>query len=302
MKSTHAYLLAAVIVGTGMNYGCEADESAPTRPRTQNILTPDQNAKDNAEKRETEPPKRDLPTGGAEFPGQSRAAPAPEAGKPVVLADSTGGAESKGAGFQSPVDTYNANFYNNGPVPPLNPKPGQQPTPGSAPVPGTAWSVGFDWGEIAPLNSYPHRAWPDDQTTYVQADVKHNPVYYFSIEPHLPVKQNDGSYEGNAWNGIIEFPWFYANTAALPVLMVLDPPFQQRTTERLSENPVFLGHLPTEGDVVPAPFQGIIQWEYPFLQKDSLNPNDPTYNELPKGQNNIPEAPFDMPSATQPAQ
>ena len=40
-----------------------------------------------------------------------------------------------------------------------------------------------------------------------------------------------------------------------------------------------------------APFQGTIQWEYPFLQKDSMNPNDPTYNELPMGQNNIPAAP-----------
>jgi hypothetical protein len=44
MKSTHAILLAAVIATSGMNFGCEADESAPTRPRTQSILTPDQNA------------------------------------------------------------------------------------------------------------------------------------------------------------------------------------------------------------------------------------------------------------------
>ena len=306
MKLTHAFLLAAAVVASGMSVGCEADESAPTRPRTQNILTPDQKARDNAEKREIEPQKRDLPTGGAEFPGQSRATPTEESGdNPVVLADA---GSSDGVGFRTPVDTYTKNNYGNGPVPPLNQKPGQQPTPGSAAVPGTPWSVDFDWGEIAPLDNYPHRAWPDDQTTYVQADVKHNPVYYFNIQPHLPVKQNDGSYQGEAVSGIIEFPWFYVNTAALPVLMILDPPLAQRTTERLSENPVYLGHLPTSGDIVPSPPPGVIEWRYPFLEKNSRNPNDPTYNEPATTQTYVippaePVAPEPAPApATQPSQ
>ena len=311
MKSTHAFLLATVVVGTGMNYGCEADESAPTRPRTQNILTPDEKAKDNAEKREIEPQKRDLPTGAQEFPGQSRATPSEmpgdEADKPVVLADagSAGAADSsKGTGFQTPIDDYTKYNYGNGPVPPLNTKPGQQPTPGSTAVPGTSWTLDHYWGEIAPLESAPHRAWPDDQTTYVQADVKHNPLYYFSIQPHLPVKQNDGSYKGDAVSGIIEFPWFYVNTAALPVLMILDPPLQQRTTERLSESSVYLGHLPAGGEVVPSPTPGIIQWRYPFLEKEARNPNDPTLNEPATTQTDeIPPTPMEGPApATQPSQ
>ena len=75
-------------------------------PRTQGILTPDEKAKENAEKREIEPQKRELPTGGgAEFPGQSRANPELQPGdKPVVLAADAGssnGAESKDEGVRA---------------------------------------------------------------------------------------------------------------------------------------------------------------------------------------------------------
>jgi hypothetical protein len=280
MKLTHALLLSAAVVGTGMMFGCEADESAPTRPRTQNVLTPDDNARNNAEKRETEEQKRELPTGRSEFPGQSRVTPKemPAGDKPVVLADDAGGSGGGWGTFRTPTDQYKLSSNGKGPVPPLNPKPGQQPTPGSAQVPGTPWAIDFDWGEIAPLENVPHRAWPDDQTTYVQADVKHNPVYYFSLATVLGVK-NDGSYVSEGQQGLIDFPWFYLNTAALPVLMILEPPLQQRTTEYLAQNPVYLGHQPAGGDIVPSPPPGRIEWRYPFLEKNSRNPNDPSYNE-----------------------
>ncbi|MGN6367569.1 MAG: hypothetical protein ACTHN5_04845 [Phycisphaerae bacterium] len=305
MKLTQAVLLAGVVVASGAYFGCEADESAPTRPRTQGILAPDEKAKDNAEKRETEEQKRDLPTGRSEFPGQSRVDPEqmPAGERPVVLADAGGSKPAGWSGFATPIDNYTNDNYGGGPVPPLNPKPGANPTPGSAPVPGTPWHVDFDWGEIGPLAGVEHRAWPEDGTSYVAADVKHDPVYYFSILPQVG-HVNNGSWQGNAWSGIVEIPWFYLNTAALPVLMVLDPPLQQRTTERLSQNPVYLGYLPAGGEVVPAPTEGRIEWRYPFLEKQSRNPNDTTYNEPATTQTeNIPTAePAVPPPATQPAQ
>ncbi|HUO09544.1 MAG TPA: hypothetical protein VM008_14640 [Phycisphaerae bacterium] len=283
--SAHAVLLAAAVLATGMMNGCEADESAPTRPRTQNILTPDEKAKENADKRVTEPEQREMPTGRTEFPGQSRATPKPTpnapGSTPIVTADAGSWTWSH---FRTPTNDYDQYNYGGGPVPPLNEHPGKAPTPGSTPVPGTPWSIGHYWGEIAPLDNYPHRAWPDEQVTYVDPLVKHNPVYFYDLQKQLPITQNDGTYAGDLGTTAIEFPWFYVNTVALPVLMVLEPPLAQRTTERLSQNPVYLGFLPSSGAIIPSPQPGVIEWKYkPDYNYDVDNTSAP--EKAPAGTN-----------------
>src|SRR5271169_423310 len=235
MKTTLSMFIASAVVASGMMVACEADESAPTRPRTQNILpVPTEKAKENAEQRELEPPQRSLPTGGgSEYPGQSRATPAsPAPGDvPIVTADAGSTQMVPYGSFRTPTTDYNQDNYNNGPVPHIPENPGTTPMTGSTPVPNTPWSIDHSWGEVLQLQNYPHRAWPDEQTTYVAANVKNNPVYYFDLQPHLPIMQNNGSYATDVGTTAIEFPWFYANTAALPILMVLEPPLARRTSE-----------------------------------------------------------------------
>ncbi len=119
-----------------------------------------------------------------------------------------------------------------------------------------------------PLENYPHRAWPDEQTTYKAAVVKHKPVYFFDIENEIPIKTK-GDSVGNWAGAAIEIPWFYANAALLPVLMVLEPPLVQRTTERLGQDPIYFGYLPEGGDIIPSPTPGVIKWDYPFLRPDA---------------------------------
>jgi hypothetical protein len=117
------------------------------------------------------------------------------------------------------------------------------------------------------LQDVPHRAWPDTTAHYEVATVKHNPVYYYNVQPLLNVEQNNGTTWGDWVSNVYEIPWFYLNTAALPVLMVLEPPLAQRTTERTGGDPNFHGHLPEQGIVVPTPAPGQLQWEYPKLKE-----------------------------------
>jgi hypothetical protein len=284
MKSTHthALLLAGAVLLTGMMIGCETDESAPTRPRTENILTPDEKAKENADKRVTEPEQREMPTGRTEFPGQSSATPKQtpnvSGSNPVVTADA---GSWSWPFFQTPLDDYSRYNYGGGPVPPLNEHPGQTPTPGSTSVPGTPWSIDHYWGEIAPLDNYPHRAWPDEQVTYPAPLVKHNPIYYFSLQQQMSVSQNDGTYWGDVKSAAIEFPWFYVNTVALPVLMVLEPPLAQRTTQELNGDVVYLGHLPSGGDIIPSPQPGIIEWRYDRETLEEITPTTNNTEQIP---------------------
>jgi hypothetical protein len=355
------YTLAAASVialaGATLLTGCEGDESAPTRPRTQNVLAPDAKAKDNAFNRETETPKRDLPTSGAEFPGQSRATPAPFPGEPTVItaasAGASGGASgatggsAAGAGgspnansanvsgalagangiaspgsaanpsaranlnpfpygsFQSPESTYsNMNYGLTGNLPSLPANPSSTPAAGSTAVPNIGLTLGNSWGEVLPLDNAAHRAWPEMSTSYVAADVKHNPVYYFNIQDHLPALANNSGWVGSWTSNALEVPWFYANTAALPLLMVLEPPFAQRTTDRLGNDPLYFGYLPKGGDIIPSPTPGTIKWDYPFLKQSEENPNSDQISTQPattQTQGIAPVAPtLDTPATTAP--
>lgn len=266
MKTTATCLLALAVVSTGLLAGCEVDESAPTRPRTQNFFTPDENAQNNAEHRALEKPKRDLPTGNTEFPGQSKAN---SADPQVITAD-----------FHTPVTHYDADVYNDGPIPHIPANPGTAPMVGSTPVPGTGWSIDHAWGQGLTLEDYPHRDWPAMSTNYVSGAVHHNPTYYFNLQSRLPIAQNDGSYGGSWISNLIEVPWFYANSLAVPVLMVIECPFSQRTSENLSHDPNFRGHLPSTGQIVPSPQPGVITWA-PFVTGEMNNATQPSTNPTP---------------------
>ncbi|HVS70684.1 MAG TPA: hypothetical protein VHQ47_05455 [Phycisphaerae bacterium] len=244
-------------VGTAaMMTGCDADMSAPTRPRTRNVLGPQNGGQQNAEQREEEAPARAVPQDrGGEFPGQSKG---PAGG---------GKGEGRVATLSSvnlPVTQFNTDFYK-GMIPHLPEKPPAHPTIGSVPVAGTGWRVQFWWGENLPMESYPHRNWPESQTTYQAAQVKHDPTYYWYFQDFVPgANKNVGTFAGDYYSDLYEVPWFYVNTAILPALMVIQEPFSQVRTERLGADPIYLGYLPP-GPIVPSPPPGEITWEYPFL-------------------------------------
>jgi hypothetical protein len=162
-----------------------------------------------------------------------------------------------------------------GPLSHLPSNPGTTPIAGRTPVPDTGWAIDHSWGQGLVLQDAPHRAWPDTQGHYVTGDVKHNPTYFFNVQPYLNMQQNNGSTQGDWISNLVEVPWFYLNAAALPVLMVLEPPLAQRTSDRVSQDPNFLGHLPEAGVVVPTPVPGELRWTYPFLNPDGSVKNKP---------------------------
>jgi hypothetical protein len=326
MNNIYALATASVlvIVGSSLLAGCEADESAPSRPRAQGVLAPDEKAKDNAFNRETEAPKRDLPTSGAEFPGQSSITPVLLPGERTVITAAAGGAGGSGANgmassgsaatpsaqanvnvlpygtFKAPESVYNGiNYGTPGNLPALQTNPSYTPTPGSTAVPNISLTLSHSWGEVLPLKNYPHRDWPQTQTTYVAADVKHNPVYYFDIQDQTPIA-NNGSWVDSWTSNALEVPWFYLNTLALPVLMVLEPPFEQRTTERLGSDPLYFGYLPQGGAIIPSPTPGIIKWEYPFLNAAEENASADQISTQPATKE-TPDVPAVAPTLETPA-
>src|SRR5262245_32064830 len=112
--------IAALAAATTTLVACEVDESRPTRPRTSNPWGPDQNAKDNAEKRALEEPGRPMPVGsGSDTPTILNKAdiPLPEE-KPVVLlqASPAGGtaAPTAAVAAEQPANAATPVVANNG--------------------------------------------------------------------------------------------------------------------------------------------------------------------------------------------
>jgi hypothetical protein len=280
MTSSRILAAAALCAAFSLLAACEADDSLPTRPRTaidNNFLAPSDKAKQNAEQRNLEKPARQLPINGTDLPGQS----ALDVTSSVVTLDSvpaSGGSDSLISGFSGPsglhaightsgpTTAYNRDNYPSV-IPHLPNPPGSVPATGSTPIPGGDWAVDHSWGQNLTLTNYPHRNWAPTTAVYQTATIAHNPTYYFNLQEHLPVKQNDGTLRGDLRSTSYEIPWFYLNTAALPILMVLEPPLAQRTTAVPERNPDFMGHLP-EGPTVPSPIPGVLKWEYPFLNPD----------------------------------
>jgi hypothetical protein len=139
---------------------------------------------------------------------------------------------------------------------------------GSTPLPDGDWAVDHSWGQGLTLTETPHRNWPTTTATYKTANVLINPTYYFNIQEHIAVPQNNGTYCGDVTSTFYEVPWFYLNTLALPVLMALEPPLAVRHADYPSQDPVFLGYLPTGGPIFPSPYPGTLQWSYGFLNPD----------------------------------
>jgi hypothetical protein len=189
--------------------------------------------------------------------------------------------------YQGRTTNYSRDTYV-GPLPHLPSNPGTVPMQGQTPVPGTGWAIDHSWGQGLVLTDAPHRAWPETKGIYESGRVKHNPAYYYNLQPYLDVTQPNGSYSGDWLSNLYEVPWFYLNTAALPVLMILEPPLAQRTTDRVSQDPNYLGHLPEAGAVVPTPVPGELRWEYPFLNPDGSVKERPGQPFTPGGPGTAP--------------
>ncbi len=253
MKLTIAGVLAMAVMGLFMT-GCIEDDSLPSRPRTR-IITEDEKAQENAEKRTNEAPRRELPTSGAETPGGSKA----ESIEPKTVA--------------LLGDMYGGNYHYAGSLPMLPEKPGTVPTVGFTMVPGTKLAIEHSWGEVLPLVNYQHRPWADTQTTYVPANVKVNPVLFFNLSDKVNVPKPECDYGTDFVNAHLDVPWFYVNTVALPVLMLMECPWGQKTAGRLGQDPNYLGYLPKGGEIVPAPVPGEFKYDYDFL------PNPPSQTQ-----------------------
>jgi hypothetical protein len=266
--------------------GCDIDDSAPSRPRTANFLTPNNTAQENAEQRSLEPPKREMPTGGAEFPGQSAlpfptdsiltldAAPGPATQPlhptfprfPISGFYGPSGLDAIG-NTTGPVDTYTRDTYPKL-LPHLPPNPGAVPMKEATLIPGSDWAVDWSWGQGLTLPAPPHRNWRPITATYQVADAPHAPTYYFDLQKHVDVPQYNGTYLSDLCSAAGQDIWFFLSTANLPLLMVLESPDAVRYTHTYSQDPNFTGYLAAAGPVVPAPYPGAITWEYSFLNPD----------------------------------
>ncbi len=295
-------LTLAVVSAAGLLAACETDDSLPTHPRTANFLTPDSNAQQNAERKALERPSQGTPGVGAEIPGQSAVVPA-AAGKVATLDAGVAPAAASTtpnfhiSGFSGPSGwdavgqthgpetVYQHDSMYPGLIPHLPENPGTTPMIGSVMAPDGDWAIDFAWGQGLTLKDYPHRPWAPTTAVYQDGTVTHNPVYYFNLPDHTSMPPA-GPRTQEITNAVIGFPWFLANTLALPVLMVLEPPLAVRTTSRGLGDPNYMGSIPTGGGVVPVPEQGTLRWDYPFMNADgTIKPP----KDLPKSETVQPE-------------
>ena len=68
-----------------------------------------------------------------------------------------------------------------------------------------------------------------------------------------------------------DVPWAFAETLALPVLMVEQEPLAQETTWWPVSDRVYEGYLPASGPVVPAPTAGTIEWTHEEISTPATN-------------------------------
>lgn len=278
----HLCLALALISVSGSLAACESDESLPTRPRT-GFLTPDAQAQQNAERKALEGPSRTrVPGGGPEFPGQQSASAAVPAENIVTLdaqatrpptnpdfpiRDFTGpsGWDAWGHTY-GPTTEYKRDMYK-GVLPHLPVNPGTTPVAGSIMAPDGDWTIENSWGQGLVLENYPHRPWPKTTATYQSGITTHNPTYFFNLQDHTAIPQEGSQRRQDVQSALVEIPWFYLNTLATPIFMLLEPPLAVRTTERVSVDPTYQGNVPS-GPVVPVPVAGTLRWDYPFMNPD----------------------------------
>jgi len=263
-KMTNIVLALAVAVSVGVLGGCESDPSAPKRPRTYlSPVSPDEKAKENAQKRELETPNREVPNG-KEFPGASSVGGTPIITAGVVAKDLSAPIPTNGSSGRFPENRYENNWYT-GLLPHLPEDPGSEPMTGSTRAPLSDQWIDHSWGQVMTLKDVPRRNWPAITANYLAANVKYNPVYFTTLQNRLPVRQNDGSYKGDWINVLYEVPWSFAQILVTPGYMFWENPLSQVTGQRLGWDPNYFGFLPPNGTAVPQPVTGVIKWDYPFL-------------------------------------
>jgi len=255
-------------VAAGLLAGCEADDSLPSRPRTGTIFTADPKAQDNAERRSLEAPQRQMPPAAPNSPASPppRHHPDPH----VITLDAPANTPAPTPQPQFPHlwllrppharaighTTGPETTYTRDSIPasfPTCPQPRTIPMTGSTPIPGGDWSVDHSWGQGLTLTQAPTQL-AQTTVTYQQIDGKNNPLYYFKLAGTHRRQTRQWLVRGDIRSTLYEMPWFYANTIALPVLMVLEPP-SPSAAQRPSQDPIFTGYLPTAGPIVPAPPQ-----------------------------------------------
>lgn len=269
MTSRLIFTASIALLATAGLSAC-ADESAPNRRGIERPpLFAGQGGMDNADKRENEPHQRDLPTGGGqEFPGQSRL-DTPSDASVVTLADlgitavntpvpATGPATQMA--FPAPTTPPPQ-----GDISTMDPRQPYAVRGRTMVVPNTGGlAIPPTWGDPIVLKSYPHRPYADTTVTYASGRVLHNPFYYTQAFPYeYNPTLGAGRSTGMSYQDFLEIPWFYGQSLALPVLMVIDPPLAQRSTVWNTSNPLDHGKLPPAGAIVPAPWPGEIRYSVP---------------------------------------
>ena len=243
MKSPQILSALAAALAVAAFVGCQSvDESAPSHPRVANFLTPDQKAKDNAEHRELEPPKREMPTGtGREFPGQSLAPASPA----IITAAGFGAPGALRTGFRPHLHTQAKNA----------------PAVGETLVPGVQYPVEHSWGQVLPLAEYRHRPWPNTSVTFLSPGTEGNPTYFAPISAKCS-RLNNGTTLADIGATAVDPIWGVGEILFLPVNMCLQCPLARVRSVDPYAAPNYAGFLPQPGPVDPAPYPGTIAWTY----------------------------------------
>jgi hypothetical protein len=237
--------------------GCVQDESAPNRLGLERpaLLPADSRAAESANKRALEKPQRDNPTSGTEFPGQSRLTSVP--GQVLTLDDAPATqpaampVEISPATSRAPVPEFKIDDTKN------------LAAPGhDIPVPGTTELIDKTWGQVYPLPTYPHRDWAPTVSIYQTGSTPGNPWYFENIWDR-PDYQPNHPYGTGAKIGAdaLEIPYAVGEMFALPILMLIDCPFEQKSTAYPSMDPNYNRYLPVTTNLVPAPYPGTFQFE-----------------------------------------
>jgi len=279
-RTTRTMMAMGLAVALAGLMACIEDDSAPNRRGMERpALGAGPGGTNNAEKRELEAPKRDLPTGRQEFPGQTRLN-TPDG--VITLAEMGTAAETQPAPPATAPAAATSTEASPGTMRALglNEDHHVAITGRAIPVP---WANGMviegNWGTVAAMPEYRHRNWPDQQTTYVMGDVKGNPVYFTSLlvayDYYDPARCEQCHAAGpntiQNLKDLADVPWFFGEALALPVLMVCDQPLAQKTTAFVVRDPVYQGYLPPAGEVRPSGLPGEVQWIHvmPTLPPDS---------------------------------
>lgn len=265
---TSSLILASAITGTSVLAGC-ADESAPNRRGIERpaLIQDSTESKTNAEHRELENRKRELPAGGGkEFPGQSKLDNNDLTSRPIaLLADGCADMKDKdecgsccGKPAKATQTPPGMSLTDYRPVM----KKGQ-----TAVVPGTGYSIDPSWGSEQPLASADHRPWPVTTVRAETPGVQHNPYYTKPLNWGSTPEQTGSA----SLVDFVEIPWFYAQLVTVPVQMAINPPLAQNSThqpidagEPKGQAGIYEAYLPATGTVFPAPVPGKVVFTYPF--------------------------------------